>query len=159
MRALRLPGWKSGPELVEVPDPEPGPGQVVIRVEGAGACHSDLHLMRDFEPGALPWDPPFTLGHENAGRVHALGEGVTGLEAGQPVAVYGPWGCGVCPRCQAGIETYCENPAGAPVPGAAAGSGPTGAWPSTCSSRTRACWSRCPRGWTRSRPRRSPTPP
>ena len=42
-----------------------------MRVGGAGACHSDLHLMHEFEPGVLPWDPPFTLGHENAGWVHA----------------------------------------------------------------------------------------
>lgn len=55
MRALRLQEWKSDPVLVDVPDPEPRPGQVVIRVGGAGACHSDLHLMREFEGGPLPW--------------------------------------------------------------------------------------------------------
>ncbi|MFI6226551.1 NAD(P)-dependent alcohol dehydrogenase [Micromonospora echinospora] len=123
MRALRLLAWKSEPELVEVDEPTPGPGQVVIRVGAAGACHSDLHLMHDFEAGAVPWNPPFTLGHENAGWVHALGSGVTGLEVGQPVAVYGPWGCGTCGRCQLGIDTYCENPAGAPVPGGGGGLG------------------------------------
>jgi propanol-preferring alcohol dehydrogenase len=122
MRALRLMSWKSEPELVEVPDPEPGPGQVVVRIGGAGACHSDLHLMRDFT-GGLPWEPPFTLGHENAGWVHAVGEGVTGLEPGTAVAVYGPWGCGTCERCLLGVETYCENPAGAPIPGGGGGLG------------------------------------
>ncbi|MEW2384389.1 alcohol dehydrogenase catalytic domain-containing protein [Micromonospora sp. NPDC047707] len=80
MRALRLPGWKSEPELVEVPEPTPGPGQVVVRIGAAGAYHSDLHLMHDFEAGAVPWNPPFTLGYENAGWVHALGDGVTGLD-------------------------------------------------------------------------------
>lgn len=123
MRALRLTEWKSEPVLVEVDDPEPGPGQVVIRVGGAGACHSDLHLMHDLEPGILPWEPPFTLGHENAGWVHALGAGVTGLEAGQPVAVYGPWGCGACIRCRLGMENYCQDPARAPVPGGGGGLG------------------------------------
>jgi propanol-preferring alcohol dehydrogenase len=123
VRALRLLAWKSEPELVEVPEPEPGPGQVVIRVGGAGACHSDLHLMHDFEPGALPWGPPFTLGHENAGWVHALGTGVRGLEVGQPVAVHGPWGCGSCERCRVGVDTYCENPTAAPVPGGGGGLG------------------------------------
>ncbi|WP_416906316.1 NAD(P)-dependent alcohol dehydrogenase [Micromonospora echinospora] len=123
MRALRLLAWKSEPELVEVDEPTPGPGQVVVRVGAAGACHSDLHLMHDFEAGAVPWNPPFTLGHENAGWVHALGSGVTGLEVGQPVAVYGPWGCGTCARCRSGIDTYCENPAGAPVPGGGGGLG------------------------------------
>ena len=74
----------------------------------------------------LPFDPPFTLGHENAGWVHELGPGVTGLEVGQPVAVYGPWGCGSCPRCVLGVETYCENPAAAPVPSGGGGLGPGG---------------------------------
>lgn len=123
MRALRLMKWKSDPVLVEVPDPHPGPGEVVVGIGGAGACHSDLHLMREFGDGQLPWGPPFTLGHENAGWVHALGAGVTGLEIGQPVAVYGPWGCGTCPHCLLGVETYCENPAGAPVPGGGGGLG------------------------------------
>lgn len=111
MRALQLTQWKHAPELVEVPDPEPGPGEVVVRVGGAGACHSDLHLIHDFEPGLQPWGPPFTLGHENAGWVEAVGAGVTGLEIGTPVAVYGPWGCGRCARCRQGMENYCERAA------------------------------------------------
>jgi propanol-preferring alcohol dehydrogenase len=123
MRALRLMEWKSDPVLVDVPEPSPGPGQVVVRIGGAGACHSDLHLMHEFGAGQLPWGPPFTLGHENAGWVHALGDGVRGLELGQPVAVYGPWGCGTCQRCLLGVETYCENPAEAPVPGGGGGLG------------------------------------
>lgn len=111
MKALRLSGWKQGPVLADVPEPEPGPGQVVIRVGATGACHSDLHLMQDFEPGILPWKLPFTLGHENAGWVDAIGPGVTGLEVGEPVAVYGPWGCGRCYRCRQGMENYCEHQA------------------------------------------------
>jgi propanol-preferring alcohol dehydrogenase len=126
MRALRLLDWKSDPVLVDVEAPVAGPGQVVVRVGGAGACHSDLHLMYDFEPGLTPWGPPFTLGHENAGWVHELGEGVTGLAVGQPVAVYGPWGCGDCERCRVGLETYCEHPALAPAPGGGGGLGTDG---------------------------------
>ena len=123
MRALRLLDWKSEPELVEVADPVPGPGEAVVKIGGAGACHSDLHLMHDFDEGALPWRPPFTLGHENAGWVHELGDGVTRVEIGQPVAVYGAWGCGDCERCRLGIETYCENPLSAPAPGGGGGLG------------------------------------
>lgn len=123
MRALRLGSFKSEPTVEEVPDPVAGPGQVVVRVGGAGACHSDLHIMHDFEPGLLPWELPFTLGHENAGWVHAVGEGVTNVRVGQAVAVYGPWGCGTCARCQLGIETLCENPAEAPVAGGGGGLG------------------------------------
>jgi len=123
MRALRLMNWKSEPELVEVPKPTPGPGEVVIRIGGAGACHSDLHLMHDFVDGALPWSPPFTLGHENAGWVDSIGAGVTSVLEGDAVAVYGPWGCGKCSRCQLGIETLCEDPVSAPVPGGGGGLG------------------------------------
>jgi len=111
MRALQLINWKSPAEFRDVPEPDPGPGAVVVRIAGAGACHSDLHLIHDFEAGMLPWGPPFTLGHENAGYVEAIGAGVTGLEVDQPVVVYGPWGCGRCHRCREGMENYCENQA------------------------------------------------
>jgi alcohol dehydrogenase, propanol-preferring len=126
MRALRLTNWKTEPELVEIPKPTPGPGQVVLKIGGAGACHSDLHLMNDFEAGAVPWNPPFTIGHENAGWVDSIGEGVTAVQEGDSVAVYGPWGCGKCARCQLGIETYCENPGAAPVAGGGGGLGMDG---------------------------------
>lgn len=126
MKALRLMDWKSEPVLQEVDEPEAGPGQAVIKIGGAGACHSDIHLMDEFESGVTAWNPPFTLGHENAGWVHDLGEGVTSLEVGQPVAVYGPWGCGTCARCRAGFETYCENLENAAVPGGGGGLGADG---------------------------------
>lgn len=126
MRALQLTAWQSDPEIVEVPEPEAGPGQVVVRVGGAGACHSDLHVMHDYPEGAVPFQIPFTLGHENAGWVEQLGSGVSGLEVGQPVAVYGPWGCGSCVRCSAGAEIYCEDPANALVPGGGGGLGADG---------------------------------
>jgi propanol-preferring alcohol dehydrogenase len=109
MRALRLTDWQHDPEIEDVADPEPGPGEVIVRVGGAGACHSDLHLLHDFPAGLLPFDAPFTLGHENAGWVESVGAGVTGLEHGQPVAVYGAWGCGYCSRCLQGMDNYCEN--------------------------------------------------
>jgi propanol-preferring alcohol dehydrogenase len=82
---------------------------VLVRIGGAGACHSDLHLMHELPEGLVPWTLPFTLGHENAGWIEAVGAGVTGLESGQPVAVYGAWGCGRCPRCAAGAENYCDR--------------------------------------------------
>jgi alcohol dehydrogenase, propanol-preferring len=123
MQALRLTDWHRDATLQEVDRPTPGPGEVVIQVGGAGACHSDLHLMHDFSAGQVPWSPPFTLGHEHAGWVHELGEGVAGLNPGDPVAVVGAWGCGRCARCRAGRETYCEDPTSAPVPGGGGGLG------------------------------------
>jgi propanol-preferring alcohol dehydrogenase len=111
MRALQMVKRNSDPELADVAKPEPGPGQVVVKVGGAGACHSDIHILYEMPgDGPSPWPLPFTLGHETAGWVHAVGPGVTGLEIGQAVAVHGAWGCGVCARCRAGIENYCEKP-------------------------------------------------
>ncbi|MGH3203027.1 MAG: NAD(P)-dependent alcohol dehydrogenase [Streptosporangiaceae bacterium] len=109
MRALQLKSFQSEPELVDLPEPEPGPGQVVIKVGGAGACHSDLHVMREFAEGMAPWGPPFVLGHEAAGWVHRVGSGVQGLEHGEPVAVYGLLGCGRCKPCAAGAENLCVH--------------------------------------------------
>lgn len=97
------------PELMEIPDPTPGPGEVVVKVGAAGACHSDLHVLYEMDVSAV-WQLPMTLGHETAGWVHALGSGVTGLAEGDPVAVYGAWGCGFCGRCAIGAENYCERP-------------------------------------------------
>jgi len=109
VRALRMVGFGREPELMEVPDPSPGPGEVVIKVGGAGACHSDLHILYEMDVSSV-WQLPMTLGHETAGWVHATGSGVEGLAEGDPVAVYGAWGCGLCRRCTVGFENYCERP-------------------------------------------------
>jgi alcohol dehydrogenase, propanol-preferring len=110
MKAYQLTAWQGPPEMREVEVPEPGPGQVLIKVGGAGACHSDLHLM-EWPEGQMNFALPFTLGHENAGWVETVGVGVEGLEEGEPVAVYGPWGCGRCRACRSSAENYCERQA------------------------------------------------
>jgi propanol-preferring alcohol dehydrogenase len=108
VQAVQLAAWEAEPELREVPVPEPGPGEVLVKVEGAGLCHTDLHLMA--WPGALlPWELPFTLGHENAGTVAALGQAAHGVAVGDRVAVYGPWGCGRCPQCARGADNLCPE--------------------------------------------------
>jgi len=105
MQAVTFVGVGRKAEIRELPKPSPAPGQVLVKIGGAGVCHSDLHVMEE----DLGFTPPFTLGHENAGWVAALGEGVTGFEEGDAVAVYGPWGCGRCHACQLSMENYCEN--------------------------------------------------
>ena len=110
MKAYQLVEWQQPPELREVEVPEPGPGEVLVKVGGAGACHSDLHLM-EWPAGTLPYPLPFTLGHENAGWIEAVGAGVTGWDVGEAVAVYGPWGCGRCRACRSTLETLCERAA------------------------------------------------
>jgi propanol-preferring alcohol dehydrogenase len=126
MRAVQYRTIGAGPEVVDVPTPEPGPGQVRLRVTAAGLCHSDWFLM-DLPAEAYAYGLPLTLGHEAAGVVDALGDGVTGVDVGDAVAVYGPWGCGLCHACAQGAENYCPHadrlgirPPGLGAPGALA---------------------------------------
>ena len=82
MRAYRVVEWGRPAEFVDVPVPSPGPGEVLVRMRGAGLCRSDLDIMdqgRGAEPYASVLPAGFTLGHENAGTVEALGAGVTDL--------------------------------------------------------------------------------
>ncbi|MGW8380381.1 NAD(P)-dependent alcohol dehydrogenase [Streptomyces sp. ODS28] len=126
MKALQYREPGASPEVVEVPDPEPGPGQVLLKVDAAGVCHSDQAVM-SMPADQLGFPLPLTLGHEGVGTVAALGDGATGLDVGEPVAVYGPWGCGICPKCAEGKENYCLRakelgifPPGLGAPGAIA---------------------------------------
>jgi alcohol dehydrogenase, propanol-preferring len=124
MRALQITRWHQEAEFVDIDIPTPAAGEVVIRIGAAGACHSDLHMMHG-KGDTVPFALPFTLGHENAGWVHAVGDGVTSVEPGQAVAVYGAWGCGECARCRVGMENYCEGPGSSRV-GAGCGLGMDG---------------------------------
>lgn len=113
MKALQLlePGRA---ELREVADPEPGHGEVLLDVGGAGVCHSDLHMLH--AKRAL-FALPLTLGHEVAGTVAALGPGVSGWEVGAGALVHLCWGCGSCRACVAGADNYCDSHPRATVPG------------------------------------------
>lgn len=94
-------------ELGTVPQPEAGPGEVLVRIGAAGVCHSDLHIID--APDALGMPIPLTLGHENAGWVEALGPSVTGFDRGEAVAIYGIVGCGTCVACLAGRDNECRR--------------------------------------------------
>jgi propanol-preferring alcohol dehydrogenase len=107
MRAARLHAYGEPLIVEEVPTPRPGPGETLVKVEGAGFCHSDLHVI-DGEVRILPV-LPITLGHENAGVVAAVGAGVRAVREGDAVAVYGGWGCGFCPWCARGDEQLCAT--------------------------------------------------
>jgi propanol-preferring alcohol dehydrogenase len=122
MRAVMFQDWKTFPALTEVDRPRPGPGEVLLKVAGAGACHSDVAIYDTFDkgmPGAQ--EPPFILGHETSGWVAELGPGVTGLAEGSAQLVYGPVGCGRCRACSRGQDTYCENVASMPYLGVGLG--------------------------------------
>lgn len=106
MRAVRVlkPGHA---ELVEIDRPHPGRGEVLLKVAAAGVCHSDV-LLRQL-PAELHMPQPVTLGHETAGWIEEMGEGVEGLEIGQLVAVYGLLGCGSCVACRRGDVNLCRK--------------------------------------------------
>lgn len=120
MKALQLVRWGARAELREVPTPDPRAGEVLVEITAAGACHSDIHLMQ-WPEGLLPWKLPFTIGHENAGRVAAVGAGVTAVREGDSVLVYGSWGCGTCHPCRLGRENYCDRAAELAVMGGGLG--------------------------------------
>ncbi len=108
MRAMQLQRIGQPLELCDLPLPEPGPGEVRIRVSACGVCRTDLHVV----DGELPAVPlPVIPGHEVVGRVDALGPGVSDLALGQRVGV--PWlghTCGHCSHCQHAEENLCEAP-------------------------------------------------
>lgn len=104
-------------ELREIDIPVPSAGQVLLRVTGAGVCHSDLHIIH--APAGFP--TPMTLGHEVSGTVALTGEGVVGWEEGAPALVYICWGCGRCAACLSGAENYCRAYPRSTVPGGGLG--------------------------------------
>lgn len=115
MKAVRFTAWKTFPTIEEVPRPTPGPGEVLLKIAGAGACHSDIAIFEQFDESmGEQLAPSYTLGHENAGWVEELGPGVTGLNVGDAYLAYGPIGCGQCPACSRGQDTYCFNAATQP---------------------------------------------
>jgi propanol-preferring alcohol dehydrogenase len=111
MRAFRMTDWAAPPGAVEVAVPVPQPGQVVVRVAGCGLCRSDLTMRALPRPVGerLGWAMPFTLGHETAGWISAVGGRVGGLAEGDPVALVSAASCGVCWYCLRGMDNSCPR--------------------------------------------------
>ncbi|HUX05575.1 MAG TPA: NAD(P)-dependent alcohol dehydrogenase [Acidimicrobiales bacterium] len=109
MKAVQYTKFGASPEVVDIDKPTPGPGQVLLKMTAAGLCHSDIFLMNLPESQYTFGPLPLTLGHEGVGTVAELGAGVDSVKIGQHVAVYGPWGCGVCRQCASGHENYCTR--------------------------------------------------
>ena len=109
MKAVRLHRYEVRPLVEDVADPEvTHPFDVVVRVGGAGLCRTDLHIVEG------QWAPtsnvalPYTLGHENAGWVHAVGSAVEHLQPGDAVILHPLVTCGFCRACRAGDDVHCE---------------------------------------------------
>lgn len=93
----------------EVPTPEAGPGEVLVRVRAVAICPSDLRLYQDGHASGVVPDHPMILGHEFSGEIAALGEGVAGPPLGTRVAVEPSWHCGECDLCRSGHENLCRH--------------------------------------------------
>jgi propanol-preferring alcohol dehydrogenase len=106
MKAIRLVRTGQPLELFDLPVPQPGPHEVLVRVRAAGICHSDAH----YRAGRSPVHPlPLTLGHEVAGVVERLGEGVRGFHVGERVCLHYMLTCGHCEHCDRGQEQFCRS--------------------------------------------------
>jgi len=109
MQALELVAPKKM-EVREIPDPpEPRAGEVAVRIRAVGVCGSDMHFYLEESCAGTPASYPMVLGHEPAGEVVAVGQGVEGLKAGDRVAVEPAVSCGECEFCRAGRRNLCEN--------------------------------------------------
>lgn len=109
MKAAVVPAFASPLEIRDLPVPEPGPGQILVRLEASGLCHTDIQAAN----GDWPVKPKMPLpGHEGVGTIESIGEGDSPLQVGDRVAL--PWlgkACGYCRYCVSGFETYCQSPA------------------------------------------------
>lgn len=106
MKAVQLTAPNTPLELAELPDPEPAQGEVVVRVEAAGICHSDAHY-RSGDPQTRML--PITLGHEIAGIIESVGTGVDSARIGGRIGVHYVLSDGTCDRCVRFGEQFCEN--------------------------------------------------
>lgn len=112
MQAAVIEQTKQPLVIKDVPTPEAGPGEVLLKVEATGFCHSELHMI-DADFAAVmpaPMEVPRVPGHEMAGVVAEVGAGVTDLAVGDRIGAHWPSPCGECPFCKAGVETSCVTP-------------------------------------------------
>jgi 6-hydroxycyclohex-1-ene-1-carbonyl-CoA dehydrogenase len=107
MKAAVFHGSGKPLSIEEVPTPEPGPGEVLVKVAACGACHTDLHYIDHGVPTFKK--PPMILGHETSGTVTALGSGVEGWKEGDRVLLPAVYGCGHCAMCRSGRENVCQS--------------------------------------------------
>jgi succinate semialdehyde reductase (NADPH) len=105
MKAAILDSAPGGMRIEQIPVPEPGPGEILVKVAGCGVCHTDLHVMK----AEVAFPTPAVMGHEISGVVTALGQGVAGPAIGTRVASAFIMPCGFCTPCGAGRDDLCDS--------------------------------------------------
>jgi len=110
VKAVRVHEYQKDPSIDDIPEPKlQGPLDVIVKVGGAGVCRTDLHIVNGDWAQAMNPDLPYVIGHENAGWVHEIGEGVTNVAVGDTVILHPQPSCGLCLACRAGNDMHCEN--------------------------------------------------
>ncbi|QBP39872.1 NAD(P)-dependent alcohol dehydrogenase [Paenisporosarcina antarctica] len=110
MKAAVLHAYNTPLRFEEVPNPViTEPTEVIIKVAGAGVCHTDLHIIEGIWAETLDQKLPYIIGHENAGWVHEIGSAVTNFKVGDPVILHPVSSCGKCLSCRSGEDMHCEN--------------------------------------------------
>ena len=108
MKAAVVTSFTEPLQIRDVPVPVPGPGQVLVRIEACGLCHTDIHAARGDWP--IKPTPPFIPGHEGVGIIEEVGADVAQSRVGERVAIaWLGWACGHCEFCVSGHETLCES--------------------------------------------------
>jgi NAD+-dependent secondary alcohol dehydrogenase Adh1 len=110
MRAVRVHDYHADPTIDDIPEPKlAGPLDVIVKVGGAGVCRTDLHILEGQWADAMAPELPYVIGHENAGWVHEVGDGVTNVAPGDTVILHPQPSCGLCRACRAGKDMQCPN--------------------------------------------------
>ncbi|WP_162830713.1 alcohol dehydrogenase catalytic domain-containing protein, partial [Amycolatopsis thermalba] len=108
MKAVQVVGYHENLRMTEVPEPEvTGPWDVVVKIGGAGVCRTDIHILEGQWAEKSGVTLPYTIGHENAGWVHAVGSAVTNVAEGDKVIVHPLITCGLCAACRSGDDVHC----------------------------------------------------
>ena len=112
MKAVRVVGYHEPLQMEDVPAPEiTGPHDVIVKIGGAGVCRTDIHILEGQWAEKSGVALPYTIGHENAGWVYAVGSAVTNVAEGDKVILHPLMTCGLCRACRFGDDVHCENSA------------------------------------------------
>ncbi|MDJ0419300.1 NAD(P)-dependent alcohol dehydrogenase [Rhodococcus opacus] len=110
MKAVQVVGYHTKLQLTDIPEPTiEGPLDVIVRIGGAGVCRTDLHILEGQWEAKTVVALPYTIGHENAGWVHAVGDAVTNVAVGDKVILHPLITCGLCRACRFGDDVHCQN--------------------------------------------------
>ena len=108
MKAVRVHAYHADPVIDDIAEPKlEGPLDVIVKIGGAGVCRTDLHILEGQWAQAMAPTLPYVIGHENAGWVHAVGEGVTNVRPGDTVILHPQPSCGLCRACRGGRDMQC----------------------------------------------------